>query len=171
MTPRHVLPLALVLAACVGTSETVTVDTSALVTFGAQTAVPSDEVAERLDLPFNVRQQGRELTSVTGESTLARLGLKAGDVLLELDGVPLYSQDDVADVLRVHRPGDEVAIAFHPAGDPDVVETTIVLGDDAGPHAEGIEWQFASLANLERALERAADENKGVLVGLSGAET
>jgi len=136
---------------------------------GIVTEAPSPEQAEELGLPFKVRQQCRVVTSATGPAASA--GVRAGDVLFAIGDVDLYSQDDLDDVLRVSRPGDEVVLALKRKGEPEVEKLEVVLGAGAAQASGGIAWRYASLANLPRALEEGRKTGKNVLVGLSGAET
>ncbi len=173
MNMRWSLLSFLALAACAGAPPAPAVSVSGAASLGAKTSVPSSEKVREMGLLFQIRQQGREVDAVEAGGAAARLGLVQGDVILELDGVALFSQDDLDDILGVHRPGDKIPIAFQAAGERDVIETEVVLGaDDEAPAAEpAVTWQFASLAQLGRAQERAKAEGKGILVGLSGAET
>ena len=162
------------LASCAGVPAA-----PAISTLGVETSVPSEKKVREMGLPDreeegHFRQQGREIDAVAAGGAAERLGLAEGAVILELDGVELFSQDDVDDILSVHRPGDEIAIVFQMNGDRDVIETTVVLGsDDAPASAEepNLTWHCASMAQLGEAQERARAEGKGILVGLSGAET
>jgi len=135
---------------------------------GIETDAPTEEQAEQLGLPFKVRQQCRVVTSVTGPAASA--GVRAGDVLFAIGDVDLYSQDDLDDVLRVSRPGEEVILALK-RGESAVRKVEVVLGAGTKRAPAGIAWRYASLANLPRALEEARGSGKNVLVGLSGAET
>jgi predicted metalloprotease with PDZ domain len=136
---------------------------------GIETSAPSEELAQELDLPFHVRQQCRVVTSATGPASAA--GVREGDVLFAIGDVDLYSQDDLDDVLRVSRPGDEVILALRRRGEPDVRKVAVVLGAGEAKPSTGIAWRYASFASLPRALEEARSTGKNVLVGLSGAET
>ncbi len=175
MNVRWILLCLGALASCAGTPAAPAVSVSGVATLGVETSVPSQKKVREMGLPeMKVRQQGREVDKVEAGGAAEHLGLAKGDVILELDGVALYSQDDVDDILSVHRPGDEIAIVFQPNGDRGVIETTVVLGaDDTLTSAEmpGLTWHCASLAQLGEAQERARAEGKGILVGLSGAET
>jgi PDZ domain-containing secreted protein len=100
----------------------------------------------------------------------ASAGVRKGDILFAVGDVDLYSQDDLDDVLRASRPGEEVVLAVKRGGE-EVRKVAVRLGFEAGPGTAGIAWRYASLANLPRARQEARAGKKNVLVGLSGAET
>lgn len=138
---------------------------------GIRTSVPPAELAGRLGLEKGVRQSGRRIEAVLPGSPAEAAGLGVGDVLVELDGVVPFSQDDVDDVVAVHRPGDRIeATRIDPrSGERHTVLVELGRGEPAG--GKGIRWQHASLAHLSDALRQARAQKKKVLVGLSGAET
>ena len=140
-------------------------------TLGVTTEAPSEELARELGLEHRVRYRGRVVDSVVPGSAAAQAGLAPGDVLLALDAVELFSQDDIDDVLRVQRPGQTVTLTFQRAHARDERSARATLGGERGPPRAGIAWRHASLANLPRALEEARAQERLVLVGLSGAET
>jgi predicted metalloprotease with PDZ domain len=145
--------------------------TEASATLGVATAIPSSELASELDLAFEIRQQGRVVETVDQWSVAARAGVEPGDVLLRLGDITLYSQDDIEDFLSVHDPGDEVRATVVRRGSREREELRLALGSGAPRESGKIRWQYASLAQLPAALDRARAEKKKVLVGLSGAET
>lgn len=138
---------------------------------GVETRVPSEETVEAMSLPHRVRQQGREIVSLEPDGAAARLGLSEGDVLLRADGVDLYSQDDLLDVVRVRKPGDRIRLLLVRSGRTDAEELEVELGRGELRRPDSLRWQYASLAQLPRALEEARAAKKKVMVGLSGAET
>jgi membrane-associated protease RseP (regulator of RpoE activity) len=142
---------------------------------GVKTHAPSAALAKEMALPFSVRVQGQEIRGVLPGSAAERAGLRVGDMILQIGENTLFSADDLEDVLRVSRPGDEVDLRFKRAGTTAEERAALVLGkpplDGEAAPAKGFEWDFAGLAQLPRALESAAAGNKRVLVGLSGAET
>lgn len=142
-------------------------------TLGASTSVPSKELGEAMALTFNVRWEGRVIDELKADGPAAQAGLREGDVLLSMDGITLFSSDDIADILRVATPGKDVPVTLKRAGSTEVTEAKLKLGSESVPSASKpqLDWQFASLAQLPRALEVARAEKKKVMVGLSGAET
>lgn len=55
-------------------------------------------------------QDSWEVERVSEDSGAAEAGIKAGDVLLYLDGVKLKDRDDLVEALKNKEPGDEVAV-------------------------------------------------------------
>ena len=138
---------------------------------GVETGVPPQDLVREMDLGFEVRQQGRLVTIVTMGSAAHEAGIREGDVLVQLDDVILYSQDDMDDFLSVHGPGDQVTVTVVRGESHQQERLRVELGSGAARGKKGIHWQYASLAQLPSALDRARAEKKRVLVGLSGAET
>ena len=170
----HPVLLSVALIACQSARvETPTQQTTpqARAALGVKTDVPPEGLAREMDLDFQVRQQGRLVTSVLEEGAAHEAGIRSGDVLLQLGEVTLYSQDDIDDFVSVHEPGDEVSTTVVRGQSGEREDLLIELGTGAARSKEAIEWQYASLAQLPAALEQARAEKKKVLVGLSGAET
>ncbi|MFY9341692.1 MAG: PDZ domain-containing protein [Planctomycetota bacterium] len=140
---------------------------------GASTRAPTKEEVEKLGLRVEVRARGQIVSEVAEGGAASKSGLVAGDVIVKLDKVEVFSQDDVADLLRVSSPGRKVEAAILRAGSKKEEVLQIALGsqDVKAPESAQLEWQYASLAQLDAALAEAKKEGKLVLVGLSGAET
>ena len=110
--------------------------------------------------------------AVEKDSAAGKAGIDPGDVLVQLGTVELYSQDDIADVLRVGKPGQKLEAVVLRAKTSKEEKVSLSLGTkEVSPEKPRLEWQFASLAALPDALAKAKKEKKLVLVGLSGAET
>ena len=165
---RRLLPL-LLLASCAGLPNGDEANLTG--SLGVLTAAPTESDALEYALPQGVRTQGRVILSVLDGSAADRLGLEPGGIILSLDSVDLFSEDDLNDVLTVNVPGSTVSIAFHPPSDRDVIETEVMLDIGAPRAPDAITWQFASLGQMERAVELATTKKRRILVGLSGAET
>ena len=143
--------------------------------FGIKTRCPTTEEARTLALPKGVRIRGQIITHVAKASPAARAGLEIGDVVLKLDHNELYSFDDIRDFTATSRPGRHVKVRVlrgKPLKEEDVALTIgeRILSDEEAK-TPSFTWDYASLAQLETALERAKKEGKLVLVGTSGAET
>jgi len=140
---------------------------------GAATRAPTKEEVEKLGLKVDVCARGQVVAEVAEGGAAAKSGLVAGDVIVKLDKVELFSEDDVADILRVSSPGKtvEAAVLRGASKKEEVLQIALGSQEVAAPEAARMEWQFASLANLEPALAKAKTEGRLVLVGLSGAET
>ena len=63
------------------------------------------------------RDFGIELTDVFAGGFADQAGANPGDVLLELDGVPVYRLADVWTITRLRRAGDEVAVTLARSGE------------------------------------------------------
>ncbi|MBI4617860.1 MAG: hypothetical protein HY720_29880 [Planctomycetes bacterium] len=140
-------------------------------TLGIETRVPTAEEGQAYGLERSTgRWQGRYVESVREGSAAARAGIVAGLVLIALDENVLCSSDDLSDFLRVARGGSRAtAWIARPSGAQDRIEVELDAGE-AGAQAE-IGWEYAGLGQLDEALEAAKKAGKGVMVGLSGAET
>ncbi|MBZ0154031.1 MAG: PDZ domain-containing protein [Planctomycetes bacterium] len=140
---------------------------------GASTRAPTKDEVEKLGLRFEVRARGQVAAEVAEGGAASKSGLVVGDVIVKLDKVDVFSQDDVADFLRVCSPGQKVEASIHRAGSKKEEVLQIVLGDQevAAPQSARLEWQYASLAQLDSAIAKAKKDGRLVLVGLSGAET
>lgn len=107
------------------------------------------------------------------DSAATKAGLAAGDVIVRLGNVEVFSQDDIADVLHVSAPGQKLKAAVLRAktGKEETVEIALGTREVKVPKVAPLAWDYASLANLDAALAQAKKDKKLVLVGLSGAET
>lgn len=74
-------------------------------------AIGADE-AIRLDIAGGVR-----IIEVADDSPALRAGLRSGDVLLALDGVPISSFNDLVVAVRNRAPGDYVSIKYQRDGE------------------------------------------------------
>jgi C-terminal processing protease CtpA/Prc len=80
--------------------------------------------------------QGLRLQGVSPDSPADKGGLKAGDVVVEMDGTPVTDLYTYTDALYAHKPGDVVAIvvlrASAAGGAPERVRVTVTLGQRGG---------------------------------------
>ncbi|MBK7876668.1 MAG: PDZ domain-containing protein [Planctomycetes bacterium] len=72
---------------------------------GLQCRPPTEDEAKELGLEAGV---GLRTSEVVAGSLAERLGIRAGDVLVELDGTVVKDRETVAEVLRARKPGDEL---------------------------------------------------------------
>jgi aminopeptidase YwaD len=72
---------------------------------------------------------GLRLTGVRAGSPADLAGLRAGDVIVVLDGVAVRDLYTYSGALYAHQPGDTIAIGYLRAGKP--YSTTVVLGKRA----------------------------------------
>ena len=81
---------------------------------GVATTEVTPEAARELDLRT---QDGALLGSVTAGGPAADAGLRARDVLLEVDGQRVARPDDVAAAIADDQPGEEVEVTYQRGGD------------------------------------------------------
>ncbi len=60
--------------------------------------------------------KGAYVTDVSSGSPAARAGIRAGDVVVKVDGGDIASAAALGGVIRQHKPGDEVEIELEPRG-------------------------------------------------------
>jgi S1-C subfamily serine protease len=137
---------------------------------GASTRPPTKEEVKEYSPPEGVRVQGQIVESLDTGGPAEKAGIAKGDMILTLAGVKVFSRDAIEDVLRVTKPGTEVTALVKRAGTYRDEEVAVKLGERKA-EARTIEWQYASLEQLDRALAQARKEGRKLLVGLSGAET
>lgn len=117
---------------------------------------------------------GVRVTGVTPDGPAHRAGLRSGDVILEVDGVPLgdasghTALDRLLEFLAGATPGDRVAIHF--ARNRDDHFTDLVLGDAADlprqvrSDAVAGPWADLELAAMSPGLGRYFGTERGLLV-------
>jgi predicted metalloprotease with PDZ domain len=140
---------------------------------GAETRIPTGDEAKAYGLSKQKVgcTNGQYVKVVEKGGPADKAGLKEGDVLLSLNSNKLYSKDDLADFLRVTKPGAKIEAHVRRAGTFKEEKVTLTLGTGPEVSGKGIIWQHAGLGQLDSALAAAKDEKKLLLVGLSGADT
>jgi S1-C subfamily serine protease len=68
---------------------------------------------------------GVELTEITPESAAASAGLRAGDRVLSIDGVPVAQFEELAGLVTARQPGERVALEVVRAGQTLTVEVDL----------------------------------------------
>ena len=69
--------------------------------------------------------KGAYVTDVSSGSPAARAGIRAGDVVVKVDGSDIASAAALGGVIRQHKPGDEVEIELNRTGDSVTVHATL----------------------------------------------
>ena len=77
---------------------------------GMSTRAPSGEEVKQLDLKMRVKIQGQIVSAVSEDGAAAKAGIQKGDAIVKLDKNDIFSQDDIADFLRVSKPGQKIDI-------------------------------------------------------------
>lgn len=70
--------------------------------------------------------RGMKIDGVREGSPAALAGMKEGDLLVELDGTPITSVEDLQVVYDRHQPGDKVKAVYERAGQKVTVEVTFI---------------------------------------------
>lgn len=91
------------------------------------TEVTGDE-AIRLDISGGLR-----VIDLVDDSPAVRAGLRNGDVLLALDGVPIASYNDLVVAVRNHAPGEYVSIKYQRDGEIAVATAALTEKDPGVP--------------------------------------
>lgn len=73
---------------------------------------------------------GAEIMSLTKSSAAKLAGLKVGDVLTSVDGIPVRTMVDAIVRIRSNRPGDSISIGY--IRDDDKAKADVVLGSKVG---------------------------------------
>ena len=84
-------------------------------------AIP-EEAMERYELP-----EGLYVTDVSRGSDAEKQGVRAGDVLLAVDGIPVTTTVEVKDIKDAHEVGEQLVLTIWREGE--TLEITITLGD------------------------------------------
>ncbi|MGV3504780.1 MAG: trypsin-like peptidase domain-containing protein [Adhaeribacter sp.] len=74
--------------------------------------------------------KGVYLTQIQPNSGAAKAGLKAGDVIQEMDGVPLSSSAEFSERIGRHRPGDKVELSYLRNGKQNKTSVTL-MGEES----------------------------------------
>jgi S1-C subfamily serine protease len=78
---------------------------------------------------------------VTPDSPADKAGLKAGDVITQVDGEPVKGPADLAEQVQAREPGDGITLTVYRAGEEEPLEIKAVLGehpDEAGKAYLGV---------------------------------
>ncbi|MEX0869124.1 MAG: trypsin-like peptidase domain-containing protein, partial [Nitriliruptoraceae bacterium] len=82
------------------------------------------EIAEEFGLPAS---RGAVVESVEPDTSAAEAGLRAGDIIVEVDGEALDSMSELVAIVRSAAPGDELTLRVFRDGE--VLEVDVTLGE------------------------------------------
>jgi len=108
--------------------------------------------------------QGAYVRDVYGGSAAEEAGLRAGDVIVEVEGKPIRSAAELTELIARHRPGDRIKVVYY-RGEKRQEATIRLKGrssEESSPRAE----QGSFLPTLGARLRPLTDEEKDQL-GLS----
>lgn len=97
---------------------------------GVQMFNVTPAVAEELQLEVD---EGALVAEITEGSGAEVAGMRAGDVIVDIDGEKISDAGDVSDAVRKHKPGDEIKVTVARGGERETL--TVRLGErpvDAG---------------------------------------
>ncbi|MFO7300046.1 MAG: PDZ domain-containing protein, partial [Actinomycetes bacterium] len=69
---------------------------------------------------------GARITDVAPGTAAEQAGLRVGDVIISVEGVPVFSQIDLVAQVRAHRPGETVTL--HILRNGQEIEIAVTLG-------------------------------------------
>ncbi len=78
--------------------------------------------AERLDLPVT---EGAYIAGVSGRSAAYDAGIRNGDVIVEIDGKAVKSTDELAEIIKSHKPDDKITVTFYRNGERQTLTVTL----------------------------------------------
>ncbi|MGV3642184.1 MAG: trypsin-like peptidase domain-containing protein [Adhaeribacter sp.] len=114
--------------------------------------------------------KGVYLTQVQPNSGAAKAGLKAGDIIQRMDGVPLSSAAEFSERIARHRPGDQVDLAYLRNGKEAKTSVTL-MGEEslreglAGKSLSGLEAKLgATFAPLPDAIKQRYGLRSGLVI-------
>ncbi len=126
---------------------------------GAWLGVLSKPVDETLQAHLGL-EEGAVLDYVAPDSPASKLGLRQHDIILEVDGEAVGSQEDLRDAVQAHKPGDKVTLKVLSRGEKDEREVELAQRPQAVPDIPrgapeaggGADARFRNLPELPRDL-------------------
>ena len=115
------------------------------------------------------RPRGALVGAVTPDMPAARAGLRAGDVITELDGHPVEDAAALSRAIAETAPGDDVRVGFIRNGKPRSIEVALGTAEEEGTKVAATEAAAADrlgvlVAPLGAALKARAGVDAGVIV-------
>jgi S1-C subfamily serine protease len=91
---------------------------------GVSTETLTPSLVRQRDLDVD---QGAYVAVVTPDGGADRAGLRKGDVMVDVDGEPVNSNDDIVRIVRGHKPGDAIRVVVQRDGRRKTL--TVTLGE------------------------------------------
>jgi len=121
MTPLTVAPMALAMILATATSARADEAKEKVAWLGVQVEKADETVREQLKLG----RAGLSVHEVVAKSPAEETGLKQYDVLEKLDDQILFNGEQLAGLVRSHKPGDKVTLSIIRQGQPQKLEVTL----------------------------------------------
>ena len=103
----------------------------------ARLGVTVQPLTQALADSFHIQSpNGALISSVTPESAADKAGLKAGDVILKVDGKPVVDSGDLAARVSMHKPGEKTAIEYYRDGKDSNVDVKLGAAEEKTASAE-----------------------------------
>ncbi|NYH53466.1 putative serine protease PepD [Nocardiopsis arvandica] len=84
----------------------------------------------------NSRVGGAEIVDVTSGGAADEAGVKAGDVVVSVDGEKVSTPDELIAQIRTRQPGEEITLGVLPGGSGSEEEVTVTLGQQSTEAAQ-----------------------------------
>lgn len=114
--------------------------------------------------------KGIYITSVQNGSAAAEAGLKEGDVIQSIDGVPLTSSAEFSERIARHRPGDKVQLSFLRGNNASTINVILKgqesarLSETSGKNEEEVSKLGATFTPVTGQIKQRYRINSGVVV-------
>ena len=89
---------------------------------GSRSTAMTPEIQQQLGLSTT---KGVSLQQVAANGPAARGGLQTGDVIVDIDGQPITSPEDLLAALRRHQPGDQITVTYLRNGEKKTANVTL----------------------------------------------
>jgi serine protease Do len=83
----------------------------------------------QLGVSMEKAEKGVKVTEVVSGSAASKAGLKDGDIITKFNGKPVMEPENLASMVREKKAGDEVEIAYLPAGQKKEKKIKVKLGE------------------------------------------
>jgi serine protease Do len=103
----------------------------------ARLGVTVQPLTQALADSFHIKSpNGALVSSVVPDSAADKAGLRAGDVIIKVDGKPVVDSGDLASRISMHKPGDKTGIEYYRDGRDSNVDVKLAAADEKTADAE-----------------------------------